>query len=95
MNKADLVEAISRHLGSSKAEGERALEAFTGSVTAGLKKGEVAIVGFGTFRVSHRAARMGRNPKTQEPMQIAASVGVSFRAGKALKEQVASVKPKK
>ena len=95
MNKADLVEAMARHLGSSKAEAERALEAFTSSVTAGLKKGEVAIVGFGTFRVSHRAARMGRNPKTQEPMQIGASVGVSFRGGKALKSAVASVKPKK
>ena len=95
MNKADLIEAMARHLGSSKAEGERALEAFTGSISAGLKKGEVAIVGFGTFRVSHRAARMGRNPKTQEPMQIGASTSVAFRAGKALKESVASVKPKK
>ncbi|HVG93322.1 MAG TPA: HU family DNA-binding protein [Planctomycetota bacterium] len=87
MNKADLVEAMSRHMGSTKAEAERALEAFTGCVAVGLKtKGEVAILGFGTFRVSRRAARLGRNPKTGEPLQIAASKTVAFRAGKALKD---------
>ena len=95
MNKAELVEAIARHLGSSKAEAERALEAFTEGVSAGLKKGEVAIVGFGTFRTSRRAARMGRNPRTQEPMPIAASVGVSFRAGKALKDMLNKAPAKK
>lgn len=89
MNKAELVEAMSRHMGSSKAEAERALEAFTGSVAAGLKKDkEVAIVGFGTFRVTRRAARAGRNPKTGETIQIPASTGVGFRAGKALKDAV-------
>jgi DNA-binding protein HU-beta len=87
MNKAELVEAMSRHMGSSKAEAERALEAFTGAVAAGLKKDhDVAIQGFGNFRISRRAARMGRNPKTGEPIQIAASTGVGFRAGKALKD---------
>jgi DNA-binding protein HU-beta len=89
MNKAELIESMSRHLGSSKAEAERALDAFTSSVQAGLQKdpdGEVAILGFGTFRVAHRAARTGINPKTKEPIQIAASVGVAFRAGKALKD---------
>jgi DNA-binding protein HU-beta len=87
MNKAELVDAMARHMGSSKAEAERALEAFTGCVAAGLKaKGEVAILGFGTFRVTRRAARTGRNPKTGEPLQIAASKGVGFRAGKALKD---------
>ena len=87
MNKAELVEAMSRHMGSSKAEAERALEAFTGCVAVGLKtKGEVAILGFGTFRVSKRAAREGRNPKTGAPLQIPASKSVSFRAGKALKD---------
>jgi DNA-binding protein HU-beta len=89
MNKAELVEAMSRHMGSSKAEAERALEAFTGAVAAGLKRDhEVGIVGFGTFRVTRRAARVGRNPKTGEPIQIAASVGVGFRAGKALKDSL-------
>ncbi len=87
MNKADLVESMSRHMGSSKAEAERALEAFTGSIAAGLKKDhEVAIVGFGTFRVTRRAARTGRNPKTGEPIAIPASTGVGFRPGKALKD---------
>ena len=87
MNKAELVEAMSRQMGSSKAEAERALEAFTGAVAAGLKKDhEVSIQGFGNFRISRRAARMGRNPKTGEPLQIAASTGVGFRAGKALKD---------
>ena len=89
MNKADLVESMSRHMGSSKAEAERALEAFTGSVAAGLKRDhEVAILGFGSFRISHRAARTGRNPKTGEPIAIAASIGVGFRAGKALKDSL-------
>jgi DNA-binding protein HU-beta len=87
MNKAELVEAMSRHMGSSKAEAERALEAFTGCVAVGLKtRGEVAILGFGTFRVSKRAARDGRNPKTGEPLRIPASKSVAFRAGKALKD---------
>ncbi len=93
MNKAELIEAMSRHLGSSKAEAERALEAFTGSVAAGLKKdpdGEVAILGFGTFRVSHRPARMGINPKTKEKIQIGPSIGVGFRAGKALKDSLSA-----
>lgn len=89
MNKAELVDAMSRHMGSSKAEAERALEAFTGCVAVGLKtKGEVAIVGFGMFRVSKRAARQGRNPKTGETIEIGPSKGVSFRAGKALKDAI-------
>jgi DNA-binding protein HU-beta len=87
MNKAELVESMSRHMGSTKAEAERALDAFTGSVTSGLQKDEeVSILGFGTFRISRRAARAGVNPKTGERIQIAASVGVGFRAGKALKD---------
>ena len=87
MNKAELVESMSRHMGSSKAEAERALDAFTGSVTAGLTKDqEVGILGFGTFRISKRSARQGVNPKTGEKIQIAASIGVGFRAGKALKD---------
>jgi DNA-binding protein HU-beta len=89
MNKAEVIDAMARHLGSSKAEAERALSAFVDSVTEGLvRQGDVAILGFGTFRKSHRKARMGTNPQTKERIQIPASVGVTFRAGKALKEKL-------
>ncbi len=89
MNKAEVIDAMARHLGSSKAEAERALNAFTGSVSEGLiKDGDVAILGFGTFRRSERKARMGTNPQTKERIHIPASVGVTFRAGKALKEKL-------
>ncbi len=87
MNKAEVIDAMARHLGSSKAEAERALNAFVDSVTQGLvSDGDVAILGFGTFRRSERKARMGTNPQTKERIQIPASVGVTFRAGKKLKE---------
>ena len=90
MNKAEVIDAMSRHLGSSKAEAERALNAFTSSVSEGLvKDGDVAILGFGTFRRSERKARMGTNPQTKERIHIPASVGVTFRAGKALKVKLA------
>jgi DNA-binding protein HU-beta len=89
MNKAEVIDAMARHLGSSKAEAERALNAFTNSVSEGLQKdGDVAILGFGTFRRSERKARMGTNPQTKERIHIPASVGVTFRAGKALKEKL-------
>ena len=89
MNKAEVIDAMARHLGSSKAEAERALHAFIDSVTEGLvKDGDVAILGFGTFRRSERKARMGTNPQTKERIHIPASVGVTFRAGKALKEKL-------
>jgi DNA-binding protein HU-beta len=89
MNKADVIETMARHLGSSKAEAERALHAFVESVTEGLLgSGDVAILGFGSFRVSRRKARMGTNPQTKERIQIPASVGVGFRAGKALKDRL-------
>ena len=89
MNKAEVIDAMARHMGSSKAEAERALAAFTESVTEGLvKDGDVAILGFGTFRVSRRKARMGTNPQTKERIQSPASVGVAFRAGKALKDRL-------
>ena len=89
MNKAEVIDAMARHLGSSKAEAERALAAFTESVTEGLiADGDVAILGFGTFRISRRKARMGTNPQTGERIQIPASIGVAFRAGKALKDRL-------
>ena len=89
MNKAEVIDALARHMGSSKAEAERALAAFTESVAEGLiGDSDVAILGFGTFRVSRRKARMGTNHKTKERIQIPASVGVAFRAGKALKDRL-------
>jgi DNA-binding protein HU-beta len=89
MNKAELVEAIARQLGASKAEAERALVAVTASVAAGLKaEGEVTIQGFGGFRVRKHAEREARNPRTQEMITIPARRSVGFRAGKALKDAI-------
>lgn len=88
MNKAQLVEIVQKELGKdvSKAAAERALDAVLGSIEKGLKTGNpVQLVGFGTFRVSKRAARMGRNPKTGEAIQIKASKTVRFSAGTGLK----------
>ena len=89
MNKTELVAAMAEQAGLSKKDAEAALKAFTDVVAAELKKGEkVQLVGFGTFEVSERAAREGRNPQSGEPMQIAASKAPKFKAGKALKDTV-------
>jgi len=89
MNKTELVAAISEQAGISKKDAEAALKAFTDTVTAELIKGEkVALVGFGTFEVSERAARDGRNPLTGEAMKIKASKTPKFKAGKAFKDAV-------
>lgn len=89
MNKADLVESVARQMGASKAEAERALVAVTAAIAAGLKAdGEVAIQGFGSFRVRKYAAREARNPRTQEIITIAARRNVGFKAGKALRDVV-------
>jgi DNA-binding protein HU-beta len=91
MNKADLVEEVQKQLGTecSKAHAERAVNALITSIQRGLKKDkEVQIVGFGTFAVKNRKARMGRNPQTNQPMQIKASRTVGFRAGTTLKETI-------
>jgi len=87
MNKAELVEKMAAKFGAcSKAEAARALDSFIDIVTDTLKKGdEVAISGFGTFLVRSRAARVGRNPKTGESVQIPAKKVPRFRAGKGLK----------
>jgi nucleoid DNA-binding protein len=88
MNKAQLVDLVQREMGKdiSKAAAERALNAVLGAIEKGLKTGNpVQLVGFGTFRVSKRAARMGRNPKTGEQIQIKASKTVRFAAGTGLK----------
>ena len=89
MNKAELVAAMADQAGLSKKDAESALKAFTDVVSEELKKGEkIALVGFGTFEVSERAAREGRNPQSGAPMKIAASKAPKFKAGKALKDLV-------
>ena len=89
MNKAELVAAIAEKTELSKKDSEKALKAFIDVVTEELKKGEkVSLVGFGTFEVSERAARTGRNPQTGAEMTIPASKAPKFKAGKALKDSL-------
>ena len=89
MNKAELVAAIAERTELSKKDTEKALKAFVDVVAEELKKGEkIQLVGFGTFEVSERAAREGRNPANGHPMQIAASKAPKFKAGKALKDAI-------
>ena len=89
MNKTELVSAVAEQAGLTKKNAEAAVKAFTDVVCEELKKGEkVQLVGFGTFEVSERAAREGRNPKTGETMPIAACKTPKFKAGKALKDLV-------
>ncbi|MDP5209979.1 HU family DNA-binding protein [Microbulbifer sp. 2205BS26-8] len=89
MNKSELIEAIAASADIPKAAAGRALEAIVDSITGALKKGDqVALVGFGTFAVKERAARTGRNPRTGDPIEIAAAKIPSFKAGKALKDAV-------
>ncbi|ROR25673.1 DNA-binding protein HU-beta [Mobilisporobacter senegalensis] len=89
MNKAELVAAIAEKTELSKKDSEKALKAFIDVVTDELKKGEkIQLVGFGTFEVSQRAAREGRNPQTGKSMTIAASKAPKFKAGKALKDVI-------
>ena len=87
MNRVELVAAMADKAGLAKKDAEKALKAFTDVVAEELKKGEkIQLVGFGTFEVSERAARTGRNPQTGEEMPIAASKAPKFKAGKALKD---------
>ena len=89
MNKTELVAAMADAAGLSKKDAEKALKAFTDVVAEELKKdGKVQLVGFGTFEVSKRAAREGRNPQTGKTMSIPASKAPKFKAGKALKDAV-------
>ncbi len=91
MNKSELIDAIAAAADLPKASAGRALDAVVDSITGALKKGDqVALVGFGTFAVKHRAARAGRNPQTGETIQIKAANVPGFKAGKALKEAVNS-----
>ena len=87
MSKTELVAAIAERTGLTKKDSEAAVNAFIGTVTEKKKKGEkVQLIGFGTFEVSERAERVGRNPQTGAEMTIAASKVPKFKAGKALKE---------
>ena len=89
MNKAELVAAIAKEAGLSKKDAEKALKAFTDTVSKELKKkNKVQLIGFGTFEVAKRAAREGRNPQTGKAMKIPASIAPKFKAGKALKDAV-------
>ncbi|MBQ0028108.1 MAG: HU family DNA-binding protein [Lachnospiraceae bacterium] len=89
MNKTELIAAIAEQAGVQKKVAEATLNAFQDTVAAELKKGgKIQLVGFGTFEVSERAAREGRNPHTGEVMKIAASKAPKFKAGKALKDSV-------
>lgn len=89
MNKAEFVEAVAARSDMSKADAATAVDAVLDSVAEALKKGDqVTLVGFGTFVVRRREARTGRNPRTGEPLEIAASNVPSFKAGKALKDAV-------
>ncbi len=89
MNKTELIAAIAEKTELSKKDAEKALKAFTDVVAEELKKGEkIQLVGFGTFEVSERAARTGRNPQTKEEITIPASKAPKFKAGKALKDIV-------
>ena len=89
MNKTELVAAVAEQAGLSKKDAEAAVKAFTDVVAEALKAGDkIQLVGFGTFEVSERAAREGRNPRTGETMTIEASKTPKFKAGKALKDSI-------
>mgnify|MGYP002616218952 CR=1 FL=1 len=90
MNKAELINAAAEKAGLSKKDTESVLNAAIDAITAALANGDkVQLVGFGSFEVKKRAARIGRNPKTKESIEIPASVVPVFKAGKALKDAVA------
>jgi DNA-binding protein HU-beta len=89
MNKGELIEAVSGSSGLSRADAAKAVDAVLGSITETLSEGgSVALVGFGTFQVKARAARMGRNPRTGEAINIGASNVPRFKAGKGLKDAI-------
>ena len=89
MNKTELIAAVAETTGMSKKDTEAVVNAALNTITATLTKGDkVQLVGFGSFEVKNRAARTGLNPKTKEPVKIAASKVPTFKAGKALKDAV-------
>jgi DNA-binding protein HU-beta len=89
VNKTELIEAIAKSADITKASATRALDAMMEAITTSLKQNDsVTLVGFGTFTVGDRAARTGRNPRTNETIKIAAAKVPKFKAGKALKDAV-------
>jgi DNA-binding protein HU-beta len=87
VNKADLIQQVAQNADLSNASAARVVDAIFGAIAGSLQKGEqVTLTGFGTFTVSERAARNGRNPRTKEPIQIPASRAPRFKAGKGLKD---------
>ena len=89
MNKTELIDYIAKQADISKAAAGRALEAIVAGIRTSLKKGNsVTLVGFGTFMVGKRAARTGRNPRTNQPIKIKAARVPKFRPGKALKDSL-------
>ncbi len=89
MNKTEFIAALAEKTGLTKKDSEKAVKAFTEIVAEELKNGgKIQLVGFGTFEVSERSPREGRNPRTGETMPIAASKTPKFKAGKALKDEV-------
>lgn len=87
MNKSQLIDFIAEKADLTKVQAKAALEATLNAVESSLKEGDpVQLIGFGTFKVNHRAARVGRNPQTGQEIQIAASNVPAFVAGKALKD---------
>jgi DNA-binding protein HU-beta len=89
MNKAQLIDAMADKAGLTKADAKKALDAFVGATTKALKSGDrVALIGFGSFSVSKRSARTGRNPQTGKEIQISAKKVVKFKAGADLGDAV-------
>jgi len=89
MNKGDLISKISEDAGISRTQANAAIDSFVDAVTKSLKGGgKVTIVGFGTFSVSKRSARVGRNPQTGEAIKIKAKKVAKFKAGKELSEKI-------
>lgn len=96
MNKSELIAALAEKTELSKKDAEKALNSFVDAVSGSLAKGEkVQLIGFGTFDVKKRPARMARNPRTGAEIKIAASKAPTFKAGKALKDKVNTPAKKK
>lgn len=96
MNKAELIDQMAKDAGMTKVQAGAALDSFTDAIVASLKKGDtVTLVGFGTFSVTQRAARNGRNPQTGETIKIKARKSPKFKAGKDFSTKIAGAKAAK
>ena len=88
MNKADLIECVANDCGLTKKDAAAAVESTLSNIKKGIKKANVQLIGFGSFAVTKRKARMGRNPQTGEALRIAASKSVRFKPGKEFKDKL-------